>query len=136
MRLYDDYLFSFAGDQVEVWGHVELRMTFSDGTSSRTISNRYLVINAVSAYNMLLGRPSLNMLGAVASTRKMKMKLPYYEGGVIVIKSNKKAARKCFENYLKSRRGICMVTAQAQGPDMITRAEATSEGQPEPTGEV
>ena len=29
-----------------------------------------------------------------------------------------------------------MVTAQAQGPDVTTRAEATSEGRPEPIGKV
>jgi len=67
---------------------VELRITFSDGTSSRTISIGYLVVNVLSAYNILLGRPSLNRLGAVALTRHMKMKLPSLEGGVIVIKSS------------------------------------------------
>ena len=67
---------------------MELRITFSDGTSSRTISIGYLVVNVLSAYNILLGRPSLNRLGAVALTRHMKMKLPSLEGGVIVIKSS------------------------------------------------
>jgi len=79
---------------VEVRGHVELRTTFSDDTSSHTISIRYLVVNAVSAYNMLLGRPSLNRLGAVTLTRHMKMKLPSLEGGVIVIKSDQKTTKK------------------------------------------
>ena len=45
---------------------MELRTTFSDGTSSCTTSIRYLVVN--SSYNILLGRPALNRLGAVAST--------------------------------------------------------------------
>ena len=86
LRPYDECLFGFVGDQVEVKEHVELRTTFSDGTSSRTISIRYLVVNVVSAYHMLLGRPSLNKLGVVASTRHIKMKLPSLEEGVIVIK--------------------------------------------------
>jgi len=113
-------LFGFAGDQVEVWGHVELRMNFSNGASSRTISIRYLVVNAVSAYNLLLGRPSLNRLGTVASTRHMKIKLPSLEGGVIIIKYDQKAARKCYENNLKSKRGVCTVTVQAREPGVIT----------------
>ena len=54
---------------MEVRGHVELRMTFSDGVSSCMISIRYLMVNVVLTYNLLLGRPSLNKLGAVASTR-------------------------------------------------------------------
>jgi len=84
-----------------VRGHVELRKTSSDDTSSRTINIRYLVVNVASAYNILLGRPVLNKLGAVASTRHMKMKLPSLGGWVIVIKSDQKAARKCYENSLK-----------------------------------
>ena len=68
--------------------HIELRMTFTDGTASRTANIRYLVVNAPSAYNILLGRPALNRIGAVASTRHMKMKLPSLKGMVITIKSN------------------------------------------------
>jgi len=53
LRRYEGCLFGFAGDQVEVRGHVELRTTFLDGTSSRTINIRYLVVNTTSAYNIL-----------------------------------------------------------------------------------
>jgi len=111
----------FARDQVEVMGHVELRTIFSDGTSSRTINSKYLVVNVVSAYNMLLGRPSLNRLGVVASTRHMNMKLPSLEGGVIVIKSDQKAARKCYENSLKSIRGY--VRSPSKHMDLIRPPE-------------
>ena len=93
-------------------GHVELRMTFTNGTSSRTINIRYLVVNAPSAYNILLCRPAINMLGVVASSRHMKMKLPSPEGGVIVIKSDQEAGRKCYENSPKAKRGICIVATQ------------------------
>ena len=76
LRPYTGCLYGFTGDQVEVRGYLELRTTFKDGTTSRTESIRYLVVNANSAYNILLGRPALNRLRAVASTRHMKMKLP------------------------------------------------------------
>ena len=89
-------------------------MTFSNGVSSRMISIKYLMVNAVSTYNFLLGRPSLNRLGVMALTRHMKMKLSSLEGGVIVIKSDQKAGRKGYENSLKSRRGVCMVTTQVE----------------------
>jgi len=61
---------------VELQGYIELRTTFFDGTTSWTITVRYIVVNGSSAYNFLLGRPSLNRLGAVTSTKHMKMKLP------------------------------------------------------------
>jgi len=104
LRMYDGCLFGFTGDQVEVRGHVELMTTFSDGTLARTINIRYIVVNVASAYNLLLGKPSLNRLGAVASMRHMKIKLPSLDGGVIIIKSDQKTSRKCYESSLKSRR--------------------------------
>jgi len=88
LRLYTGCLYGFAGDQVEVRGHIDLRTTFTDDTTSRTVKIRYLVGNAPSAYNILLGRPALNMIGAIAFTRHMKMKLPSLEGIVIIIKSD------------------------------------------------
>ncbi|XP_068492070.1 uncharacterized protein [Phaseolus vulgaris] len=93
LRPYTGCWYGFTGDQVEVRGYLELRKTFTDGTASRTESIRYLVVNVNSAYNILLGRPSLNRLRAVASTRHMKMKLPDLSGKVIMIKSDQEEAR-------------------------------------------
>jgi len=112
LRPYGGCLYDFVGDQVEVRGHLELRTTFTDGTASRTESIRYLVSNASSAYNMLLGRPTLNRLGAVSSTRHMKMKVPNLAGKVITIKSNQKEAKTCYENNLKTKRGVFMDTTR------------------------
>ncbi|XP_068475843.1 uncharacterized protein [Phaseolus vulgaris] len=117
LRPYDDCLYGFAGDQVEVRGHVELRTTFTDGTTSRTVNIRYLVVNAPSAYNILLGRPSL-------------------EGAIITIKSDQKATKKCYENSLKTKRGVCSITSQPQEGEGVTRAKMARERRPEPTGEV
>jgi len=86
LRPYDGCLYSFTRDQVEVRGHIELRTTFTDSNISRTVNIRYLVVNAPSTYNILLGRPTLNRTRAVASTRHMKMKLPSLEGAEITIK--------------------------------------------------
>jgi len=52
------------------------------------LSIRYLVVNAPSAYNVLLGILALNRTRVVALTRHMKMKLPSLEGTVITIKSD------------------------------------------------
>jgi len=136
LRPYDDYLYGFVGDQVEVMRHVELRTTFTDDTSSRTINIKYLFVNVPSAYNILLGRPALNRLGAVASMRHMKIKLPSLEGGVVTIKFDQKVAKKCYENSLKAKRGVCAITAQPQEAEGVTRAEITRERQPKPAGEV
>ncbi|XP_068474970.1 uncharacterized protein [Phaseolus vulgaris] len=72
LRPYTGCLYGFAGD----------------GVSSCTASIRYLVVNALSAYNILLGRPTFNRLGAVPSTRHMMVKLPSLDGAVSTINSN------------------------------------------------
>ncbi|XP_068501815.1 uncharacterized protein [Phaseolus vulgaris] len=109
LRPYTGCLYGFADNPVEVRGYLELRTTFTDGAASRTENIRYLVVNANSAYNILLGRPALNRLWAVSSTRLMKMKLPDLSGKVIMIKSDQEEARKCYENSLKTKRGVVMV---------------------------
>jgi len=124
---YTGCLYGFAGDQVEVRGYLELRMTFTDGTTSRTESIRYLVVNANSAYNILLGRPALNRLRAVASTRHMKMKLPDLSGRVIVIKSDQEEARKCYESSLRTKRGVILVMECPPASDTSMEIEPLEE---------
>jgi len=109
-RPYGGCLYGFAGDQVEVRGYIELRTTFTDGLASLTEKIRYLIVNAPSAYNILLGRPTLNRTGAVPSTRHKKVKLPSMEGMIITICLDQKEAKKCYENNLKNKRSVCHVT--------------------------
>jgi len=129
LRPYDGCLYGFARDQVEVCGHVELRTTFTNGI-------RYLVINAPSAYNIHLGRPALNRIGAVSLWRLMKMKLPSLEGTMITIKSDQKEAKRCYQNSLKTRRGVYAVTTQPLKEEGVTRVEIARERRPEPAEEV
>ena len=112
-------------------GHIELRKTFTYGTTSRTANIRYLVVNALSAYNILLGKPALNRIGAITSTRHMKMKLPSFEGTMITIKSDQKEAKKCYENSLKTKRGVFVTTTQPPRKEGVTRAEIARERRPE-----
>jgi len=121
---------------VEVWGHIELRTTFTDGVASRTANIRYLVVNAPSAYNILLDRPALNRIEVVASSRHMKMKLPSLEGTVITMKSNQKKAKRCYENRLKTKKGVCPITTQPTRKEEVTRLEIARERRPEPAEEV
>ena len=89
--------------------YLELRTTFIDGFASCIENIRYLVVNAHFVYNVLLERPALNRLRAVASTRHMRMKLSDLNGKVIVIKSDQQKAKRCYENSLKAKRGVFMV---------------------------
>jgi len=66
----------------------------------------------------------------------MKMKLPSLEGGVITIKSDQKETKKCYENILKAKKGVCAIAVKHQEAGGVTRAEITREKRPELAGEV
>jgi len=112
-------------------------MTFSDEEATRTIVIRYVVVNTPSAYNLLLGRPSLNRLGAVASKKHMKMKLTSLEGRVITRQSNQKDARKYYESNLKSRRSYNAATISQGGKVAeVLETELSHRPRPRPVGDV
>jgi len=135
---FDGVLVGFSGEQVEVRGYVNLRTTFADEHTAKTIMIKYIVVKAPSSYNMLLGRPSLNKLGAVVSTVHLKMKFPT-EGKVVTMKVDQKTAQKCYEKSLRTRRDTYSIT---QVPNSASRSESeldpkppTDQG-PQPIGEL
>jgi len=91
---------------------------------------------APSAYNILLGRPSFKRIGAVASSRHMKMKLSSLEGVVITMKSDQKEAKRCCENSLMTKSGVCSVTTQPPREEGVTCLEIARERRPELVEEV
>jgi len=122
---------------MEVRGCVDLRTTFSDEEAARTIFIRYVVVKTPSAYNLLLGRPFINRLGAVASTKHMKMRLPSEEEKVITIRSNQKVARKCYESSLKNRRSLNSTSFVHEGKVAeVLETEVDNRQRPAPVGEV
>jgi len=135
---FDGVLVGFSGEQVEVRGYVNLRTTFADEHAAKTIVIKYIVVKAPSSYNMLLGRPSLNKLGAVVSTVHLKMKFPA-EGKVVTMKVDQEIARKCYEKSLRIRRDTYNIT---QVPNSVSQPESeldprppTDQG-PQPIGEL
>jgi len=112
-------------------------MTFSDEEVVRTIVIKYVVVNTLSAYNLLLGRPSLNRLGAVASIKHMKMKLLSLEERAITIRSNQKDARKCYESSLKNIRSYNVVAISHDGKVVeVLETELIHRPWPEPAIDV
>jgi len=60
----------------------------------------------------------------------MKMKLPDLSGRVIVIKSDQEEARKCYENSLKTKRGVVMVMECPPVSDTPMEVEPLEEAMP------
>ncbi|XP_020232147.1 uncharacterized protein LOC109812565 [Cajanus cajan] len=94
---YDDPLVGFSGERVSTKGYIKLFTRFCfDEQESREIQVKYIVVHANTSYNILLGRPSLNMLGAIVSTPHLAMKFPSDKGKILTIHADQKAARECY----------------------------------------
>ena len=53
------HLWGFSGEKVLPLGSIQLVLTLGDPPCQATTTVRFLVVDALSSYNMLLGRPSL-----------------------------------------------------------------------------
>ena len=95
---------AFSGERVNVLGVIELRTTFRIDSNIKTISVWYLVIDSRAPYHMILGRPSLNTLGAVVSTPHLALKFPILPTEVGITHANQKEARHCYNETLKKKR--------------------------------
>ncbi|KAJ1685137.1 hypothetical protein LUZ63_016527 [Rhynchospora breviuscula] len=92
----DTPLVGFAGDRVIPLGTIELEVEFGENPNSVIKTVKFIVVNAPSAYNAILGRKSLNDLGAVASTKHLMIKFPT-RLGVGVVKGDQQKARECYQ---------------------------------------
>ena len=63
---------------------------------------RFLIVDAPSAYNMLLGRPSLNAIKVIPSAYHMMIKFPTTSGGEMV-RGDQRVARKCYSASMKQK---------------------------------
>ena len=78
------YLRGFSGERVLPLGSIQLVLTLGDLPCQATITIRFLIVDTPSAYNMLLGRPSLNTIRAIPSAYHMVIKFPTINGVGIV----------------------------------------------------
>jgi len=73
--------------------------------AAKTIRVRYLLVDAESSHNILLGRSSLNKLGAIVSTPHLAMKFPSdsksRSKNVVTLHSYQKTARECYAASLR-----------------------------------
>ena len=79
-------LIGFTGDTISPKGYVKMKVTFSGRGGSRSVEVKFLVVDCPSAYNAILGRPTLNALGAVVSTLHMEMKFPSDRDDIVTVR--------------------------------------------------
>ena len=100
LELVSTYLRGFSGEKVLPLGSMQLVLTLGDPPCQATTTVRFLVVDAPSAYNMLLGRPSLNAIKVIPSAYHMMIKFPTISG-VGMVRGDQRVARECYSASLK-----------------------------------
>jgi hypothetical protein len=80
-------LVGFFGEQVLPMGAIELPVMAGTSPRQKTIMVEFLVVDGQSAYNVILGRPALNDLGAITSIPHLCMKF-LTDSGVGVVRGD------------------------------------------------
>jgi hypothetical protein len=88
------------GEQVQPIGIISLSMTGGTALRLSTVMVDFLVVDRLSAYNTIIGRPTLNKLRAATSTYHLMMKFSIEEG-MGEVKRDQLAARRCYNISMK-----------------------------------
>ncbi|XP_014521801.1 uncharacterized protein LOC106778353 [Vigna radiata var. radiata] len=98
---YDEQLGGFAGERVDTKGYLDLWTRLGAGREGEEKRVRYLLVDANTSYNVLLGRLCLNSFGAIVSTPHLAMKYPTSRGTICTIRANQKVARSVMPQALR-----------------------------------
>ena len=96
----NSHLRGFSGERVLPLGSIQLILTLGDSPSQATTAVRFLILDAPSTYNILLGRPSLNAIRVVPSAYHMVIKFPT-ANEVGMVRGDQRVARECYSESMK-----------------------------------
>ncbi|XP_074591091.1 uncharacterized protein LOC141846979 [Curcuma longa] len=94
-------LFGFSGHEVRPLGQIRLPLSLGKEPLRRTRATLFTVVEAPSAYNVILGRPALSSFGAVVSTYHQKLKFPVHDQ-VGSVGGDQNIARKCYIDMVQT----------------------------------
>ncbi|XP_072087858.1 uncharacterized protein [Arachis hypogaea] len=95
LRVYPDTLYGLGDTPIKPLRFILLHTTFEKGMRSKTLSIKFIVVDVGLAYNALIGRTTLNLLGVGVSTPHLCMKF-LTPDKIVTIRGDQKLARKCY----------------------------------------
>ena len=102
MDLVSTHLRGFLREKVLPLGSIKLVLTLGDPSCQATTAVKFLIVDASSTYNVMLGRPSLNAIKAIPSTYHMVIKFPT-TGGVGMVRGDQRMARESYSASMKQK---------------------------------
>jgi hypothetical protein len=95
LRPIETPLVGFAGTSVYPLGIITLQIIAGTYPKQATKKVNFLVVDCPSAYNVIIGRPTLNRLRAVTSTYHLLVRFPT-ENGIGEMRGDQAMARECY----------------------------------------
>ena len=124
------HLRGFSGEKVLPLGSIQLVLTLGDPPCQATTTVRFLIVDAPSTYNTLLGRPSLNAIKAIPSAYHMMIKFPTVSG-VGMVRGDQRVARECYSASVKQKAVDKVYMDELDMHDeVLTRPEPSEELEP------
>ena len=124
------HLRGFSGEKVLPLGSIQLVLTLGEPPCQATTTARFLIVDAPSAYNMLLGRPSLNAIKAIPSAYHMIIKFPTMHG-IGMVRGDQRVARECYTASMKQKAVDNVNTDELDMCDeVLTRPKPSEELEP------
>ncbi|XP_052197206.1 uncharacterized protein LOC127804386 [Diospyros lotus] len=93
-------LYGFTGDAVIPKGCIRLPLIVGESDLQATAMADFLIIDDPFAYNAVMGRPAINDLDLIVSTKALAIKFPTLKA-IGYIKGEQHSARCCYEEALK-----------------------------------
>ncbi|XP_064957864.1 uncharacterized protein LOC135608754 [Musa acuminata AAA Group] len=121
-------LTGFTGDSISPLGAVTLPLTLGTQPKSKTVMTTFLVVDLPTAYNAILGRPTLNKVRAVVSTYYQIIKFPTH-AGVGEATGSPRESRRCYFTAVSLGR-----RARTESPLEDPREANKLTSHPEPKG--
>ncbi|KAJ8464738.1 hypothetical protein OPV22_027290 [Ensete ventricosum] len=121
-------LTGFTGDSISPMGTTTIPVTFGGEPRSKTLLVSFMVVKLPSAYNAIIGRPTLNRLRAVVSTYHRVLTF-LTRAGVGEVKSDTRESRQCYLTtiMLCKRPRTEPFGAMPPGPEENTRDTRSAE---------
>lgn len=134
---FHEQIVGFEGEKVDTKGYVDLRVSLGMEKNAKELKVRFLLVEVDTSYNVLLGRPCLNIFGAIVSTRHLTLKYPTDDGRVCTFRADQKMARECYAMGLKVKPQL-FVQSEERSVVVMTELDprTNTEDRMEPMGEV
>ena len=102
LKPVNTHLQGFSGEKVLPLGSIQLVLTLGDPPCQATTAVRFLIVDAPSTYNILLGRPFLKAIRVIPSAYHMVIKFPT-TNGVRMVRGNQLISRECYSTSMKKK---------------------------------